>query len=502
MFGTKTSIGIDISDERINMVLLKKTANGIEFLKAASAAVPQGAIVDGNIEDVKLLAKAIKKIKKANHIHAHYTTISLVANPCLAQILDVPEKQSVSIGRFVNNQVKQYAVLPFKKTAIDFCKIKSTGLKNDRRVLVVASDSHNIVDLARALNHYTDLNVDAVEPSSISYIRACYAKKIDEKNNLNLLFAIVRGGSAEFLLFRDQTLQLVRIKNIEKENRHPDKLREWITGQINQILQYCRFQDSGKKCKNEVTIITDALGDARSEILESVAGSVGDIDLEIKTALQASSDTPIAGIAHTEQPSAIAIGLAMKFLDFSSGSININLIPDKIRQVRLAKRQMMVTANIAAMILFVMILSMSFLISKTQDVNGTIQQKKQISLEQKTHLLSNDQVLLEKEIKRVTVNLDKVNSAISGNLYLNWTDLLDKISFCVPKNVQLTELICNGDTQLLIEGNALSYKAIRTFIAQLNTSENIESASLAETNLENASENLLKYSIVCLLNSR
>ena len=59
----RTALGVDISDGLINMALLKKSAKGIELVKTASGELPDGAIVDGRVEDPVVLAKAIKELK-------------------------------------------------------------------------------------------------------------------------------------------------------------------------------------------------------------------------------------------------------------------------------------------------------------------------------------------------------------------------------------------------------------------------------------------------------
>jgi len=48
-FGIKTSLGIDICEGRINVALLRQFGGEIELVKAASAAVPKGAMANGNI---------------------------------------------------------------------------------------------------------------------------------------------------------------------------------------------------------------------------------------------------------------------------------------------------------------------------------------------------------------------------------------------------------------------------------------------------------------------
>ena len=67
----KTSLGIDISSEWINVALIKRVKDEVKLLKAARAAVPEEAIVNGNIADPGLLARTIRDLLKRNKIHWH-----------------------------------------------------------------------------------------------------------------------------------------------------------------------------------------------------------------------------------------------------------------------------------------------------------------------------------------------------------------------------------------------------------------------------------------------
>ena len=92
MLGFKTTLGIDISNDRISLALLKQNANGIELLKAANGPVPKGAIKDGNIEDPVILSKAIKELRVHNKIpRTNHTGVSLLTSPTVLQIIDIPK---------------------------------------------------------------------------------------------------------------------------------------------------------------------------------------------------------------------------------------------------------------------------------------------------------------------------------------------------------------------------------------------------------------------------
>ena len=123
----RTALGIEISSNRINLALLRKSKNGLELRKTASGIVPDGAIKDGNIEEAIVLNKAIKELKTKNKIRARHTALSLVINPMLLQILELPNDGPINVGQFVWDEVKNFAMLSMKRIAVDFCGLKSSG---------------------------------------------------------------------------------------------------------------------------------------------------------------------------------------------------------------------------------------------------------------------------------------------------------------------------------------------------------------------------------------
>ena len=60
MPGLKTVLGIDITEERINMVLLKKHGDKFRLLKVAEGPIPEGVVRNGNVENPDALAIAAR----------------------------------------------------------------------------------------------------------------------------------------------------------------------------------------------------------------------------------------------------------------------------------------------------------------------------------------------------------------------------------------------------------------------------------------------------------
>ena len=484
MLRSRTALGINISDGRITLALLRKYKDGVKLLKAAGCPVPEGAIKNGNIEDAKALAKAIKKLKAKNRIHSHRTAFSLVANPTLIQILDLPKDARNNPRQFVHNEVKHYAVLPIKKAAIDFCGIKSSAKSPDRRALVVETDRQKITAAYTTMNK-EGLNIDAIEPAWMAYIRAYYAKKIAGSFDTNRLFAIVCDGALTLSVFRSRRLDFVRTERIEPETLQSEEYPQWLAEKINAVIKFYDLEDSDKRNKWNVTLVTDISAWSVPGTTESLKTRLGRLKLDVR----------ILEHAHLT----IAVGLAMKLLNVPGSGLNIDLLPQEMNEAKSAEKQTLMIANIAAVIIFLLILSAGFLIAKGKKANAHIEQNRQTQVSRNTPELLNEKALLLERFTELSEKLDITKNALSDCPGLMWGRILSDIRQVTPKTVQLTALKSSDNSRMLLDGQALSFDDIYLFVDALGTCKNIESASLIGTEKYGGSQPLVKYSIRCSL---
>jgi len=484
MLKSNTALGIDISDGWITFALLVRNKDGVKLSKAACAPVPDGAVKDGNIKDPAALAKAIKKLKSKNRINSHRTVFSLVANPTLMQILDLPGEARGNARQFVNDEVKHYAVLPIKKAAVDFCGIKPSSKSRQQRALVVATDSQKITAATKALRA-EGLNINAIEPSWIAYTRACYAKKIAGSFDTNRLFATVFDGTLTMSLFRSQRLDFVRTKRIEPFVLQSEEYPKWLAEEINAVIKFYELERPGKNKQWCLTLVTDIGAESVPGMTELLKARLGPVELQVRT------------LEHTRLT--IAVGLAMKLLNVPDCGLNIDLIPPELIEAKATEKQTLAVANVAASIIFLVILSVGFLSAKGIKANAHIEHNKKTQVGRKTPVLLNEQASLQRQITALSEKLDLANSTLSSGSTLKWGRIMEDIRHATPKSVRITALNSNDNSGMLLEGQALSYAAIYLFVDALGTCRNIESASLTGTKKHKGPDNLVNYSISCSL---
>ena len=492
----KTALGVDISDGRINMALLRQSAKGIELLKAASAPVPDGAIKDGNIEDPAKLAKAIKDLRLRNKIRTRQAAVSLFARPVVLQIFDMPKKGQVNVGQFVRNELKSYVMLSGIEFASDFCRTTS-GKGIGCRLLAAATDSQNVDMLAQASN-IAGLNAKIIEPPLLSYTRALYAKKIEGKFDCDVLIAILRDGVLQLCVFRKQILDFVRVENISEEQAGPEQLGQWLFEKINEIIRSYDVEAVDSSGNWEVTVIVDSMELPKS-FEESLRTDIKSENVQVRTRQSICQDTVVAPNDGQEKASAVAIGLAIGLFNQNDNALRINLVPPESAEVRAVKKQLFVTAAIIAAMPLLMVLTGTGLSLRANNVKKDIAENKQADLSQDTYTLLNEQELLDRQIKQLSDIPAELSSILGSRPSMDWAGILDDVRKRTPKSIRIINLFSRDNSTMYLEGMGISYETIHLFVQMLDNSIYISSASLTETTKEDKADGFIMYRIDCVL---
>ena len=493
----KKVLGVEITEERINMALLKKQGDKISLLKVADGPVPEGTIKNGNVENPVALAKAIKILKLKNRMYADRTAISLVANPVLAQILELPNDVNGNVRQFINNEVKHYAVLPIKKAALDFCKIKSSTPTGNRRVLIIATDGQKISAIVREL-YKKGVGIDVIEPAWMAYARACFDKKISKLSGSNQLFAMINKGTLTLSVFKDKKLDFVRVQPVESSESDSDMILNWIAEQINAVIKFYECGSSKQYSKWQINIFaleSKGPGKDKEEYLQSLLSDKA--TLSIQTPENAYLDIPFKINNSCKKLSVVAIGLAMKLLTINNDDLNINLMPSEAIAAKSREKKTLVMANIAAAFVVIMIISVLFFNTKIADVKANTEKSGGEILGKNTKMMLTEQLKLDKDEKQISDKLDNVISVIKTDSSFQWGQILQNIGLVIPKNNRLTS-IRSTESGMLLNGQALTYDAIYLFVDALNKCGNIKSAEIVNTTNNAQSSRIVSYTIRCV----
>ncbi|MHC4494400.1 MAG: pilus assembly protein PilM [Planctomycetota bacterium] len=497
MLRSKMALGVDVSEGRIALALLGKNGGSVKLLRAASGPVPDGAIKNGNIEEPELLAEAIKELKSRNRIRTRKAAVSLSTGSTIVHILEVPRGAPSNIGQFVQNELKSYVSLSGREIAFDFCGIKS-GQGSGDRLLAVGADSEELALLGRTCRR-AHLDVEAIEPAILGYIRTLYAEKIEGRFDSDVLIALLHGGALTLCVFRKQALDFVRVKDISGDEAELDELCRWLAGEINAIIQFYDIEVADSTGQWEITVVADGV-QLPDDAEASLSANIASADLEVRTGENACQDTLVDQNSCKGQPSSIAIGLAMGLLDTRQIGLRINLVPPESAEVRAVKKQLLLTTVIIIVAIPLLMIAAGAGSARLADkIKRSTVDRKQRELLEDTHTIFTELEFLNQQIDLISNRPDELNKMFSSRRDLHWAKILNDIRVRTPEPVRITALSGGDNDRVVLKGLALSYEAARLFEKMLNDSDYFDSASLAETRKGEETDTLVLYEIDCSL---
>ncbi len=497
ILGANTSLGIDISQSRISIALLRQVGDKIQLLKAGDIEVPEGVITDGNITDPARLAGAIKQLLSTNGIREPRATVSLVAEPVLTRIIDLPPEIPDNLGRFVHSEIRHSAILAGKEPRYEFCGLDSVSSGAGKRMFVSATDQEKVSTLLKVLS-LAGVEARGIELGVIAWLRAIYEKHIADKYHSNILFALLADSTVTVCVFRNAMLDFIRCIDLStvKDNK------EYLACCENQIDAVVQFYDievaEAAEDKWEIVIGTDEMPNGSEDIQNTLKEKLN-CRVHLCAASTVYSDTPVVENASVEKASVGAVGLAMKQFKTSGPGVKIDMIPPEAEDKKAARKFTMITINIAAAVLLLMILLSGFVQIQLSRTKQAMAAKKQSDPTNDIEKLLIQQRSISDEIAKLSEKKIRMEAVFEGVGHNNWPKILDDLSRNTPASVCITQLTSYDDSKLTIEGNTLSYQSVRLFADLLCKSEFIASALLNKSSTRSNVQGLRAYSIDCVL---
>ena len=495
--GPKTSLGIDISEHRISIALIKQTKSGIKLLKSADAEIPEGAITDGNVTDPVLLAGTIRKILKQNRIKIRQAVVSLIAKPVLNQIVELPEDIPGNMSQFVRGEIKHSPVLAGKEPQCDYCRLGSSGQEDLDRIFVGATDVDKVLGI---LKTFSAAGIDAtmIELPVMSAVRAVYSEKICNRYDCNVLVVLLHGSVITLCVYRKDEMDFVRSVDMADQMSDPDKYLERCDSEINAVIQYYDVEIESAEDKWEILAV-----------LENPQISSGDLEVTLQKSfgLGASVCSPETIYANSsllkndsiDKCSVTAVGLAMRNLSTNENDFAIDLIPPEAEEMKANKKFALMTANLAAVVLLVVFLIGGIVRVQLGRTQAQMERRKEDSPKDSIEQLLAQQRRVNSQIAYLTDKKTRMSDIFEGDKIYDWPGILDDVRKKVPETLYITNLSAQQGSDFMIEGNARSFKSIHVFADLLGGSEHIKSAVVAQTAKSSRIDGLVAYSIACVL---
>ncbi len=491
----KVGLGIYIDRNKISLVQLKSTGPQLKILKAASAAMPNDIIVDGHINDIPALGKAIARLLDKSKITLRKAVVAMSSPNTLNMIVDLPPEVPDNISNYVKNEIKHSPLLRTKEIEFDYCRADDVGPDAQERIFIAATDRENINSLLKAAQ-IARLEITAIDLSIPAFARAIYSRHIANEYNEKVLTILLRDDNMNTAVFERVAIDFIRKVDLENDMTEKGIINKCIE-EISAVTKFYEFEIEPQNPVKWKIIISCENSNTSPDQLRNAVRENFETNLAICTQETIYHDTHIERNKEINSANAVAAGLAMKYCQIHGHNVRIDLLPIQAKQNRETKKCFRLTAAALTIVFLTTLLvtgSIQYQLRKKEKITAVSKSKsKELSVEQ----LVNTRKELSGEIDLISRKLQKTQSE---NMYADcaiWAVVFDDLRKSIPSAVYITEMNCSDNTSLYIEGIGDNYKNISLFAELLSESDFINSAVVTRTNKKTEAKTNLAFVINC-----
>lgn len=170
LLGKGSVVGIDIGHRTVRVVEVDRTANGWKIGKYGFAPIPEGAVRDGVVTDVDVVAASIRHALQSNGIGASQAHIAVAGGSVVVRSVRVPRMAEATLRRSIKVEAGRYVPSSVEDSYIEFEITNMVG-ENEMDALIVAAPKE-VVDSRIDACRKAGINVESVDIEIFAAYRA------------------------------------------------------------------------------------------------------------------------------------------------------------------------------------------------------------------------------------------------------------------------------------------------------------------------------------------
>lgn len=172
--GGRTAVGLDIGTSGVRAAELSLGRGTPKLERFGQVAVPSGAVIDGEVVDVELVAAALKKLWSEVKFGTKRVALGVANQKVVVRQADLPWMEYEELRKALSYQVADLIPMPVEQAILDFHPLEE--FVNDSgarmlRVLLVAA-SRDMINSAMAAVERAGLRATSIDLSSFAVIRS------------------------------------------------------------------------------------------------------------------------------------------------------------------------------------------------------------------------------------------------------------------------------------------------------------------------------------------
>lgn len=452
----KSAIGIEFAGDRINLVKLSKTAQGIVLLKARSVKFP----INKKEDDKKILADNVIKAFEGLDYAKDEISLGVGGQISFVRKVKLPPVSHSKLKQVISFEVQQQVPFSLSEVIWDY-QITSpiSRIPSPIVVLIAAIKQSFVEDLLKILQSSINKTPDIVDTSALALHNCLIFNDLLPKDKIGILInlgfsytdvSIENNGEMTFtravpigrknILKKIAEVRKVEIEKAEEilnnqsvgEDVSPAILSVWedLIAEIKRTTNYYLSQVEKVTHFQYIYISGDFL--KNSNLLDLLKNSfkveVKEIDPFNKI------ERNLNSLTHDACNFCVGVGLALRLLERSP--VEINLLPREIlSKKKLANKRLFFIASLAALFLigwFVLILGARSYNLKSEKLNMIAP-----VLSRYKPFISNVEQL-EKERQNITSQIKQIEGILKQKSQLS--EILIEVSKLTPSNIYITQI--------------------------------------------------------------
>lgn len=179
LFGKSSSpIGLDISSNTIRAVQLKPYSPKPVIVKYAETTIG-GAVSDGEVTDVDMVADAITQMWKSNNINERQVVLGISNQKVIVRLITMPQMKDDELKSAIEFQAQDHIPIPVEEAIIDYQVVGEFSNEDKEQmieVILVAAQKDMVTNQIQTLEK-AKLKPYVVDLSSFALVRSLLEKQ-------------------------------------------------------------------------------------------------------------------------------------------------------------------------------------------------------------------------------------------------------------------------------------------------------------------------------------
>jgi type IV pilus assembly protein PilM len=511
-------IGVDIGEDEIRVVKLRRMADGISLQAMGSHPTPKSAVTGGTVTDPRALAEGLRAAFRRYDVRGSWAAVGLPGRAAASRVIELPVMERKELTAVVAGEMEHYRMIPMNQGTFDFIPLGEPSDENRHVPILVMAADKKVVDSYREALRLAGMQMAALEPVSLAASRAVFPAL----GGGGVALLTIGARTSELTIFHEGALRYLRqidVGALEFTGEStggageagpagaPDSLsgtelprldraggsRESLVSEVQRSLGfYHREAPSAARVERLVVCLDPERVRDLPEYLETSLGMPVRLGEPFKGVVY--SDTRfnpdlLARVAPAYGP---AMGLALRMMGEMPGApqMDLSITGIESKMAKIAPKWLIYALTGCVLLVLAVLTGVLF-------VNRAVQ-KRQVEL----GAAKQELVQVSKEEQERTSAAKRVQEAqrIVQMRGLPWSDILFQVSDSMPQQVWLTGLNADAGNTLELDGVAASAASVATLMESLTRSPLFSGPQMTSITKDSARErSVVRYQVQVVL---